>query len=185
MNNIQNEKKKLRAEISQLKKKYDSKELYNRSNEVLSVLELTGVFQGAKNIFIYNSFGDEVHTLEFIRKWSSEKNFYLPVVENDDLVFKSYRATTDFKQSSFGIMEPLGENFTDYKKIDLIIIPGVAFDRSMNRLGRGKGYYDRFLPKLRAPKLGICFDFQLLDKIPAEANDIKMDYIVSENELIW
>jgi 5-formyltetrahydrofolate cyclo-ligase len=64
-------------------------------------------------------------------------------------------------------------------------VPGIAFDRKMNRLGRGKGYYDRFLSKISAPKIGICFDFQLLDKIPAESTDIKMDYIVSENELIW
>ncbi|MBK5720518.1 5-formyltetrahydrofolate cyclo-ligase [Dysgonomonas sp. Marseille-P4677] len=185
MNNIQQEKSKLRKEISSIKKGYSSNELYNRSNEVLSVLELTGVFQDAKNVFIYNNFDDEVQTLEFISKWSSEKNFYLPVVESDNLVFRPYAETTGFLQSSFGIMEPIGDNFTDYRLVDLIIIPGVAFDRYMNRLGRGKGYYDRFLTKLKAPKLGICFDFQLLDKIPVEANDVKMDYIVSENELIW
>lgn len=185
MNNIQQEKSKIRKEISLLKNGCSSDELINRSKEVLSVLELTGVFQEAKNIFIYNNLEDEVQTFEFIQKWSSEKNFYLPVVDNDELVFRAYTSTSAFRQSSFGIMEPVGEDFTDFKKVDLAIIPGVAFDRFMNRLGRGKGYYDRFLPKLKAPKLGICFDFQLLDKIPSEINDIKMDYIVSENELIW
>lgn len=185
MSNIQQAKDKLRKEISILKKKCTSDELHNRSLEVLSVLELTGIFQESKTIFIYNSLEDEVQTFDFIRKWSSEKDFYLPVIEKDEMVFRRCRSNTCFQQSAFGIMEPVGENYTDYKKVDLIIIPGVAFDRKMNRLGRGKAYYDRFLPKVKAPKLGICFEFQLFDEIPADRNDVKMDYIVSENELIW
>lgn len=103
----------------------------------------------------------------------------------DDIVFRKYVQDTTLKQSSYGIMEPLGDNFTDYKKVDLIIVPGVAFDRKMGRLGRGRGYYDRFLSLVSAPKMGICFEFQLLDTIPVDTNDIKMDYIVSENEFIW
>jgi 5-formyltetrahydrofolate cyclo-ligase len=185
MSNIQQVKDKLRKEISVFKKKYTSDELYNRSQEVFSVLELTGIFQESRTIFIYNSLGDEVQTFDFIRKWNSGKDFYLPVIEKDEMVFRRYASNTCFQQSTFGIMEPVGDNYTDYKKVDLIIIPGVAFDRKMNRMGRGKAYYDRFLPKLKAPKLGICFEFQLFDEIPADKNDVKMDYIVSENELIW
>ncbi|GAB6121534.1 5-formyltetrahydrofolate cyclo-ligase [Dysgonomonas termitidis] len=185
MSNIQQAKDKLRKEISALKKKFTSDELYNRSQEVLSVLELTGIFQESKTIFIYNSLDDEVQTFDFIRKWSAGKDFYLPVIEKDEMVFRRCTTNTCFQQSAFGIMEPVGDNYTDYKKVDLIIIPGVAFDRKMNRMGRGKAYYDRFLPKLKAPRLGICFEFQLFDGIPADKNDVKMDYIVSENELIW
>lgn len=185
MKNIGTEKNKIRKEIASLKKKYSPNELQNFSDEVLSILEITGAFQDAKTIFIYNSLSDEVQTLNFIEKWKGEKNFYLPVVVEDDIVFRAYNPSTEFRKSSFNILEPIGADFTDYKKIDLIIIPGVAFDRKMNRLGRGKGYYDRFLSKTSATKIGICFDFQLLDTIPAESSDIKMDYIVSENELIW
>lgn len=185
MSNIQQEKDILRKKVLSLKKKCSFSELHNRSNEVLEVVELTGVFQEAKNIFIYNSIDDEVQTFEFIQKWASKKNFYLPVVQGDDLVFRKYIPTSGFQQSSFGIMEPIGDNFSDFKKVDLIIVPGVAFDRKMNRLGRGRGFYDRFLPQLKAPKMGICFEFQLFDKIPADDNDIKMNYIVSENDLIW
>ena len=185
MNNLQQAKDNLRKEISSLKKKYTPDELYNHSQEVLSVLELTGIFQDSKTIFIYNNLEDEVQTFDFIRKWNPEKKFYLPVIEKDEIVFRKCTSNTCFQQSSFGIMEPIGDNYTDYKKVDLIIVPGVAFDRKMNRLGRGKAYYDRFLPKLKAPKLGICFEFQLFDEIPADKDDVKMDYIVSENELIW
>lgn len=183
--NIYQEKEQLRKEISSRKKSYTSEDLYNRSVEVLSVLEITGAFQDADTIFIYNSMEDEVQTYDFIQKWSKEKNFYLPVVIGNDIAFRACDPTTGFKQSSFGIMEPVGKNFTQYNKIDLIIVPGVAFDRKMNRMGRGKGFYDRFLPKISAPKMGICFDFQLFDIIPAQAEDIKMDFVISENELIW
>ena len=84
--NIAQQKEKLRKEISLLKKQYSPDDLYNRSEEVLSVLEITGAFQQAKTIFIYNNMGDEVQTLDFIKRWSAEKNFYLPVVVKDDIV---------------------------------------------------------------------------------------------------
>ncbi|MDU1892304.1 MAG: 5-formyltetrahydrofolate cyclo-ligase [Dysgonomonas sp.] len=185
MSKTKDTKDKLRAEISLKKKQYTSEDLKARSEEVLSVVEITGMFQEAKTVLIYNSLADEVQTTDFIRRWSDKKEFYLPVVVSDDLVFRRYHESTEFKQSSIGIKEPLGVDFKDYKKIDLIIVPGVAFDRKKNRMGRGKGYYDRFLQNISAPKMGICFDFQLLNDIPVDKNDIKMDYIISENDLIW
>lgn len=185
MDNIQEKKNVLRKEINSIKKKYTPEELHERSLEVLSIIEITGAFQGAKNIFIYNSMEDEVQTFDFIHKWGNEKNFYLPVVIDDDIVFRNCTPSVQFKESNFGIMEPVGNNFTEYKKVDLIIVPGVAFDRKKNRMGRGRGYYDRFLKNIKAPKMGICFDFQLFDEIPAEPNDIQMDFVISENEFIW
>jgi len=185
MNKTLQEKDKLRKQISILKKNYTADELYDKSQEVLSIVEISGVFQNAKNIFIYNNLKDEVHTLEFIRKWDQEKNFYLPVVEGDDLYFRHCNSTIGFQQSTLGIMEPVGDNFTDYNKVDLIIIPGIAFDRRMNRMGRGRGFYDRFLSNLKVPKMGICFDFQLFDGIPNDDKDVKMDFIVSENDFMW
>ena len=81
---------------------------------------------------------------------------------------------------SYGILEPVGEPFTNYHDIDVAIIPGMAFDLAGNRMGRGKGFYDRLLPKLAdARKIGICFSFQLLEHIPTEAHDCPMDIIVS------
>lgn len=179
------EKAEFRKKIATLKKSFTSEDLLSRSEEILSVLEITGVFQDAKNVFIYNSLADEVQTIDFINRWSESKNFYLPVVDDGDMVFRAYSSSITYNKSSYGIEEPLGENFTAYNKVDLVIVPGIAFDRKMNRLGRGKGFYDRFLGKIKAPKVGICFDFQLFDKIPVDKHDIEMDYVVSENELIW
>ena len=76
-------------------------------------------------------------------------------------------------------MEPSGELFTHYDSIDVAIIPGMAFDAGGNRLGRGKGYYDRLLARIPdVYKIGICFDFQKVESVPADINDIKMDEVI-------
>lgn len=185
MKSLIEEKNNLRKKILSLKKEFTAEELQQKSDEVMSVLEIIGVFQEAKNIFIYHSMPDEVDTLQFINRWWTEKNFFIPVTFKDEIVFRQYTSSTTLHKSSYGIYEPEGVDFIDYKKVDLVIVPGVAFDRKQNRMGYGKGYYDKFLSKIKAPKVGICFDFQLLDTIPTGENDIKMDYIVSENDLIW
>lgn len=178
-------KDKLRKEIAESKKLYTTEDLLQMSEEVFSVIEITGVFNDASKICIYNAMTDEVATRPLIDRWIDQKEFYLPVVQNDEIVLRRFEKETTFEKNTLGILEPIGKNFTDYSKLDLIIIPGVAFDRKSNRLGRGKGYYDRFLSKTKVPKMGICFDFQLLDEIPTDNWDIKMDIIVSENDLIW
>lgn len=120
---------------------------------------------------------DEVLTHYFIEKWSSHKEIILPVVVEDELELRAYSGTADLVTGAFGIKEPVGHTFTDYNKIDLAIIPGMAFDHSGNRLGRGKGYYDKLLPKLKATKAGVCFPFQVMDEVPADEFDVKMDMI--------
>lgn len=179
------DKQTIRKTIKELKAQYSSSDLLIMSEEVFSVVEITGFFQDAKTIFIYNSMPDEVATTSFIQKWSKEKDFYLPVVVNDGLVFRKYNVDTQFVTSGYGIDEPQGDDFPIGKKIDLVIVPGVAFDRKMNRLGRGKGYYDRFLTTTKTVKMGVCFDFQLLDEVVVDDRDIAMDVLVSENDLIW
>lgn len=182
---IDSAKDKLRKDIVTEKRQYTSEQLLQMSDEVFSVLEITGTFRDASTILIYNSMGDEVSTQAFIERWKSEKQFYLPVVKDEHLVFRKLEDNTLFEKSKIGVHEPIGDDFTDFSKIDMIIVPGTAFDRKCNRLGRGKGYYDRFLANIKAPKVGVCFDFQLKDQIPADERDVKMSMIVGENELIW
>lgn len=182
---INSDKEKLRKEIASKKRQFTPEDLLRMSEEVFSVLEITGSFRDASTIFIYNSMPDEVGTKEFVQRWSGEKDFYFPAVVNDKLVFRNITTDTLYTKSKIGVDEPSGTDFTDYKKLDMVIVPGVAFDRKGNRLGRGKGYYDRFLSQIKAPKVGVCFDFQLYDQIPVSDFDIKMDIIVSENDLIW
>ncbi len=130
-------------------------------------------------MLLYHSLPDEVDTHAFIRRWSARKRILLPVVKGDDLELRLYTGDDRLTEGAFHIDEPTGTAFTDYAAIDLAVIPGVAFDRQGNRLGRGKGYYDRLLPRIpTAYKLGLCFPFQVLNQIPAEAHDIPMDEVL-------
>ena len=96
-------------------------------------------------------------------------------------ILAALEAHPAFRAATYGIEEPTGELFTDYADIDFIVVPGVAFDRNGNRLGRGKGYYDRLLPRIpSAYKAGICFPFQLVEEVPAEPFDIRMDEIITQ-----
>lgn len=121
---------------------------------------------------------DEVRTHSFIEKWSQSKQIILPVVKGCELELHTYTGKQYLSIGAYGIKEPTGKSFYNYSQIDLAIIPGVAFDKSGNRLGRGKGYYDRLLPNLSALKIGICFSFQYLEEIPAETFDIRMDRVI-------
>ena len=102
-------------------------------------------------------------------------------MNGNNLDLRVFRGIEDLiAGESFGILKPAGELFTAYEAIGLILVPGVAFDVDNNRMGRGKAYYDKLLASLDAFKLGVCFDFQLLQSVPTDEHDIKMDFIVSE-----
>ena len=84
----------------------------------------------------------------------------------------------------FGILEPVGEIFEAYNLIDLMIIPGVAFDTSLHRMGRGRGFYDRLLSVAETVKIGICFDFQLVERVPVEEFDVPMNNVITPNGFV-
>lgn len=143
-------------------------------------LEAHPAFRQAQTVLLYHSLKDEVQTHAFIEKWSRQKRIILPVVAGHVLELRIYTGPGDLSIGSYGIAEPTGELFTDYVSIDLAVIPGVAFDLAGHRLGRGKGYYDKLLPLLpSALKIGLCFPFQLVEKVPAEPFDICMNIIIT------
>lgn len=153
-----------------------------QSAKILAALEAHPAFRAANTLLFYHSLKDEVDTHTFIEKWSCEKQILLPVVIGDELELRIYTGPEDMRISTYGIEEPVGELFTDYASIDFIAVPGVAFDPKGNRLGRGKGYYDRLLPHIPAAyKAGICFPFQLVEEVPAESFDIRMDIIITSD----
>lgn len=84
---------------------------------------------------------------------------------------------------SFGIAEPTGEDITDLSIIDIVIVPGVGFDPKGNRLGRGKGFYDKLLKKIDAPFIGVAYDCQIADNIPALPHDVPMSLIISKSNI--
>lgn len=177
------EKNLLRKQVKAAKEIFSKTELDQMSDNVFALLEELPVFIAASNIFIYNSLPDEVQTMRFVQKWNDTKNFFLPVMKGDSLVFRKFHSHTTFSKASLNVLEPDGDDFTDYSNIDIIIVPGIAFDVNMNRMGRGRGYYDRFLSGMDAIKIGVCFNFQLFDNIPSDIHDIKMDYIITDKHI--
>ena len=172
------DKKELRTHIKSIKKQYSRDSLLEQSKSILSKLENNKSFMEAKTVMLYSSLPDEVHTHDFLEKWRNEKKIILPTVVGDDIIPVELSRETEFAIGDFNILEPQNQEYTgDY---DLIVVPGVAFDKNGNRIGRGKGYYDRFLCNhLDVYRIGICFDFQLVDEVPTEDNDIKMNDVIS------
>ena len=172
------DKKELRNTIKALKKQHTKDQLLEQSEVILSKLEQHLDFQKANVVMIYSALPDEVQTSAFLEKWRHKKKIILPTVVGDDIIPVELAENTGFAVGDFNILEPQNEPYNgDY---DLIVVPGVAFDRKGNRIGRGRGYYDRFLCKhLNVKRIGICFDFQLVDEVPTEPNDIRMDEVIS------
>lgn len=164
-----------------LKGMFSAEQLKEQSEAVIARLQANPAFVAAQTIMMYYSLDDEVCTHELIDKLVAQgKTVLLPVVTSaEEMELRRYRSADDLQGGFFHIMEPVGEPFTDYEHIDVAVVPGMSFDTRGNRLGRGKGYYDRFLS--RHPhiyKIGVCFDFQKMPGIPTEENDIKMDVII-------
>ena len=180
------EKKELRRQIKTLKAQYSLDEKKELSRLVWRQLESHALFRDARIVLLYWSMDDEVYTHDYVLKWADSKKILLPCVKGDVLELREFRDMESLRPGeSFGIPEPVGELFTDYASIDAIVVPGVAFDLMGNRLGRGRGYYDRILKETdAAAKIGICFDFQLLPEVPVNALDVPMDLVVSATRII-
>ena len=171
-------KSELRKQIRNAKRQFTRQQLGELSLSALSRLKADLEFQAASTVVLYYSLPDEVCTHRLIDEIKG-KTILLPrVVGEHDMELRMYTGSGDLRMGSFSIMEPTGRLFTDYTAIDLVVVPGMAFDNHGHRLGRGKGYYDRFLAKVpRAHKIGICFGFQKLPTVPTEPTDISMDKV--------
>lgn len=131
-------------------------------------------------VLLYHSLPDEVNTHSLIRELRQKgKKVILPTVVGDELELHEYVDDSSLAlSSSYNIQESNGPLLSDYESIDLAIIPGMAFTVAGDRLGRGKGYYDRLLPHLSCPLWGLAFDFQIVEEIPVEPHDIRMDRVI-------
>lgn len=141
----------------------------------------------AKVIGLYSNLADEVDTIELTKiLLKLGKKVAFPKTYKEKIEFYETFDIEDLCEvGAFGIKEPKDSNPIDAKTMDVIIVPGICFDMNKNRLGFGAGYYDRFLEKTSALKIGICFEEQILkeDFIETTPNDIKMDLIISETEI--
>ncbi len=181
---IKQEKQILRKKIKELKSQYSLSEFLQKSESIFNSLAQFDEITKANTILVYWSLSDEVNTHHWVESNYKRKQLLLPVVAGDHLLIKQFEGEANMiPVPPFGIKEPKGNEITDLSIIDIVIVPGMAFDNMGYRMGRGKGYYDRFLPQIDALKIGICFDFQMVEKVPVDQFDIKMDIIVTESNI--
>lgn len=177
-------KKDLRQMIRLRKQEHSAAE----SSALLAALQSESHFANARTLLLYSALPDEVQINPLFDGLIAQgKTILLPrVVSDTDMELRLYTGADSLQPGAFGIMEPTGPLYTDYAAIDVAVIPGMAFDADGHRLGRGKGYYDRFLSKLstlntKLYKIGLCFPWQLVNEVPSDAHDIMMDVVISQN----
>ena len=189
MNKIDKKKIKLRKKYLKIRTKINNK--IKKSDIIFNKIIKMEEYRNSKIIALYKNLANEVDTSKLIEySILNNKTVVLPRVKDNDLYFYKISSLNDkFEKSKFGVEEPLDDtnNLINPQNIDLIIIPGICFDKQRNRLGFGKGYYDRFLENKSLKSIAICFDKQILkyQKIPITNNDIKVDKIVTERSIYY
>ncbi|MDU7147618.1 MAG: 5-formyltetrahydrofolate cyclo-ligase [Clostridium sp.] len=184
------EKKILRNKILEIRDSLNNNEKELMDNKIFNELINTDLYKRAINIFIYISFSNEINTRNIIEKaFEDKKNVFIPKVYKDDKLMKAVKLNSidELKKNSMGILEPIDDsNYIEKENIDLIVVPGVVFDKECNRVGYGGGYYDRYLKDIKSKenKIALAYDLQIVDKIESEVHDIKVDYIITNTRAL-
>lgn len=180
---IKEQKKEIRKAVRALKNSTPQEERDSSSLAIQKTLLSMGALEKPGTILLYHALPDEVNTELLLSTLSNHrggnKRIILPVVEGEYLILKEY-VPQEMECGYRNISEPTGSVQTDPSEIELAIIPGVAFDKCCNRMGRGKGFYDRLIPYLKCPTIGLGFGFQMVDSIPCEEFDKPLDMVVTE-----
>ncbi len=189
---INREKKELRQQLLERLLSLTKEEIKRRSKNVEEKISTLPIYKQAKVIMAYYPLRGEVDILKMIRKALGYKRFCFPVVDLKAKNLRTFEVTDldkDFVLGPFGVRQPCTQKTreVDIREIDMVIVPGLSFDYSKYRLGRGGGFYDRFLKNITSPtkKIGIAFEFQILENLPIYLPlDQKVDFIVSEDFII-
>ena len=181
-------KNELRQYIRNEKRHHSQRELEALSLFACNKLSDHPRITAAKTVLLYYPLPDEVDVRPLLNSLVQQgKRVILPkVVSDSDLTLHTYKSQKDLEPGAFGIMEPTSKEISldDIEDTAVAIVPGMAFDTSGHRLGRGKGYYDRLLAHIPfIYKIGLCFHFQLQKAIPADRHDIVMNEIIYSNTL--
>jgi 5-formyltetrahydrofolate cyclo-ligase len=155
-------------------------EIVKRSKRIQEFVINSKEFQPVKVVGAYFAFGSEVKTdLIIERARMLGKKIVLPSVKEDKITFYELSSSKYLIRGRFGIMEPVP--YKRVSKIDLLVVPGIAFDKKGYRLGYGKGYYDRLLSGKRTFSIGLAYSFQLLENLPHDRYDKRLDAVASED----
>lgn len=181
-------KNAIRQEARDKRKSLSPDSYAKKSASIRGKLENLEEFKSAKKIMAYVSTNEEVDTRDLIKDcFKKGLTVYIPKVDRNELKIIPVRSWEVLEPGTFSILEPMMNEASEEaqpEELDLILIPGIAFDRRGHRIGHGKGFYDRILKKTKAYKIGLAFHEQIVDEIPNEEHDVAMDLIITDNSLI-
>ena len=183
-------KKALRIKIINIRNNMDiqSKTIYD--DLIIQKLINSHYFKESKNIFMYLGYSSEIDTKKYVKQFVDlGKNIYVPRTDIENKTMEAVKIVdlTNLKEDKYGILEPTKDiEAMNKNELDLVIMPGLAFDTNGGRLGYGGGYYDKYLQKIAGnlSKVALAYDFQIVQEVPKEEHDIKVDYIITEKREI-
>lgn len=177
----------IRKQVLKVRNAMPEDEVRRLSGLIFQNLRLNSFFEESKHVMIYLDFKHEVETGLVINYClENGKKVYIPICipETHEICVSRITSLDELQKGHFGIREPKAEyiRLSDSSLIDLVLVPGVAFDKAGNRIGFGAGYYDRFMKRLNpdAVKAALAYSFQVVDRIPSDEYDIPVDYIITE-----
>ena len=186
---LSEQKKALRKEMRSRRASMSKEDRDIASHKIVSNLLNNPIYKSADTIMAYSSMPEEIQLNElFDNAFANDKILAIPLIIGRGTMRPVFLPTVeDLVVGDFGIMTVRQDKrqFVEFDDIDCVIVPGAAFDRQGNRLGLGGGYYDRFLQRVpNAKRVALAFDYQLLEAVPAEPHDAKMDIIITESETL-
>lgn len=192
MNGGQKVKKIIRQEILNLRKVLTAEEVASKSENIFNRLASSAMFVKSKNVMVYMDFKNEVSTnliINYLLK--SDKGVIIPITisgTRNMILSQLLDPNKELERNSYGILEPKPQYIrkANPELLDLVIVPGVAFDISGYRIGYGGGYYDTFFNKLAKPiiSIALAFDLQIVESVPVEDHDRPVNYIFTESRII-
>ncbi len=180
-------KHKLREKHKTIRDSLTNEEIIEKSKKIKENLFSLPEFKNSKTILFYSSIKSEVKTEDAIKdSLALGKRVVLPITNKGQKALEIFeiKDSKGLAQGPFGILEPKKELPISKEDLDLVIVPGIVFDFRGHRIGYGEGYYDNFLKDVKATKIGLAFEIQIVPEIPAEPHDIKVNKIVTEKRVI-
>lgn len=184
---LQIKKDEIRKQILEKRTNLSLEEVDKKSELIIE--NLTPYLKNAQNIMIFMDMKNEVRITKLMKLYP-EKSFFIPKItdsKNREMKINKYEEN-ELVLHKFGYYESSSSDFYNENILDIVIVPAVVFDLEKNRIGFGGGYYDTFLKKIREENkkilfIGICYDFQIIEKVPTEEHDVVLDFVVSESRI--
>ena len=180
-------KESLRDDLKRERKNLSREDISKKSRKIEKNLFTIDEFTEAKTVMVYFASFNEPRTVRIVnRLFEMGKRVVMPITDitKKHITPAEVYIDDEYITGAYGILEPKNIREIEKAEIDAALVPGIGFDKKGNRMGFGQGYYDRFLEDFKGLKIGMCYDFQVVDEIPAIKTDVPMDIIVTESGVI-